>query len=475
MKYPFEKKSDWVFELPRRGPMQVPLRLYTTEGMLKQLEEDQSIDQLMNVASLPGLYRYALGMPDMHQGFGFPIGAVAAFDTDSGLISPGGVGFDINCGVRLLRTGIPRKALEDRLDELGKVLFSLIPSGVGSTGHRSFTKAEMKKILNEGAAWTIREGYGTEADRAAMESHGRLDKAEADLVSEKAVERGRDELGTLGAGNHFLEIDYIETVYDQDCAKAFGLAENEIVVWIHTGSRGLGHQVATDYINLFKNKMDQYRIPLYNHELAALPYWTDESRRYFAAMAAAANYAWTNRQIITHQVRTAFEKVCPDLLAGRSVSLVYDVTHNIAKEEIHEGKRLLVHRKGGTRAFPPGHPELEGIYARYGQPVLLPGDMRRGSYILVGTETSMEETFGSTAHGAGRRLSRNEAVRRYEFEDVWHEMEKHRIKLFAADKKVAREEAPGAYKDVEEVLGPIVHAGIARPVARSRPLVVIKG
>ncbi|AEJ20344.1 RtcB family protein [Gracilinema caldarium] len=475
MKYAFERKSPWVFELPRKGPMQVPLRLYTTEGMLKQLEEDQSIDQLMNVASLPGIYRYALGMPDMHQGFGFPIGAVAAFDIDSGIISPGGVGFDINCGVRLLRTGLSRQAIEDRLDELGKRLFALVPSGVGSTGHRVFSKAEMKGLLSEGAPWIISAGFGVPSDQSAMESQGHLAAADAELVSEKAIERGRDELGTLGAGNHFLEVDYIETIYDAEYAAAFGLREHDIVVWIHTGSRGLGHQVATDFINLFKKKMDQYKIPLYNHELAALPFKTSEGRQYFAAMSAAANYAWVNRQIITHQVRTAFEQVYPDLMAGQSIDLIYDVAHNIAKEEVHDGKKLLVHRKGGTRAFPAGHPELEGPFAQYGQPVLLPGDMKRGSYILVGTGASMDETFGSTAHGAGRRLSRNEAVRRYQFEDISADMAQHHIRLFAADKKVAREEAPDAYKNVDEVVGPIVHAGIARPVARSRPLLVIKG
>ena len=475
MKYRLEKSAEFVYELPPTGPMQVPLRLYTTEGMLTQLLVDQSIDQLMNVASLPGIYRYALGMPDMHQGFGFPIGAVAAFDIYSGVISPGGVGFDINCGVRLLRTGLPRSAIEDRLDDLGRQLFSLVPSGVGSTGHRSFSKAEMKKLLSEGAPWIIKEGFGLTSDRLAMESQGCLKAADASLVSEYAIERGMDELGTLGAGNHFLEVDYLETIYDTEAAAAFGLCEGDIVVWIHTGSRGLGHQVATDYINLFKKKMEQYRIPLYNHELAALPYTSSEGRQYFSAMAGAANYAWVNRQLITHQVRTAFLEVFPDLLKHRSIDLVYDVAHNIAKEELHGGKKLLVHRKGGTRAFPPGHPELEGPYAQFGQPVLLPGDMQRGSYILIGTEASMDETFGSTAHGAGRRLSRNEAVRRYQFEDISRDMARHNIKLLAADKRVAREEAPGAYKDVDEVVRPIVQSGIARSVARSRPLLVIKG
>lgn len=474
-----EKITAFKYILPRTGNMRVPVVIYTSEKLLPYIGKDQSVQQLTNVATLPGIVNYAIGMPDMHQGYAFPIGGVAAFDTDEGVVSPGGVGFDINCGVRVIKTNITYDEVKPRLLELGRVLFKNVPSGVGSTGLERFSAEEARRAMRLGIEWAIEKGYASSKDREAIEDYGCLQGADPNCVSKKAIDRGREEFGTLGAGNHFLEIDIVESVLNKSVASKFRLFEGQILIWIHTGSRGLGHQIGTDYIDIMRPKMEGFRIPLFDRDFVSLPIQAEESQRYLGAMAAAANFAWVNRQVITYYIRLSFSEVFKKDPGALGMEILYDVAHNIAKFERYEvhgkEKLLLVHRKGATRAFPGGHPALRGIFKEVGQPVLLPGDMRRGSYILIGSEKSLKETFGSVAHGAGRLLSRSSAVKQITFEDIKKEMDESDILLFAADKKVAREEASLAYKDVESVVEPIVGEELAYPVVRTKPLLVVKG
>ncbi len=474
-----EKISNFKLVFEKEGQMHVPAVIYTTEKLYPLLFKDNAINQLKNVASLPGIEKYALGMPDIHEGYGFPIGGVAAFDVRSGVVSPGGVGFDINCGVRVIKTNILSKDIKNRIKEMGNFIFNTVPSGLGSKGTLKFTKNDVKRILNSGLRWTENSGFAISGDRESTEEEGFLKNADAHFVSDRAVKRGREELGTLGAGNHFLEIDEVEEVFDKETADALGLFKGQVIIWIHTGSRGLGHQVASDYIDLMRNRMNKYGIPLIDRDLVSLPILAPESGDYIAAMSAAANFAWVNRQIITHLVRSAFAKffrISPERLG---MFLLYDVAHNIAKFEKYntggEEKMLLVHRKGATRAFPPNHPELSEKFKKTGQPVLLPGDMKAGSYIFVGAENSVKESFGSVSHGAGRALSRHKALKRISFEEVLEEMSKENIVLIAKNRRIAREEAPEAYKEINEVIKPIEANGLARKVVRSKPLFVIKG
>ncbi len=459
--------------------MRVPAIFYSTDKLISLINKDNSLTQLANIATLPGIEKYALGMPDMHKGYGFPIGGVAAFNTEEGVISPGGVGFDINCGIRVIKTNLIYKDIQKYLNDLGKILYSNVPAGLGSTGKLKFTKKEMKKILRDGVDWTIQKGFGFKGDLESIEENGRMKNADPDYVSSKAIERGKEELGSLGAGNHFLEVDKITKIYDESIAKAFGLFKDQVVVWIHTGSRGLGHQIATDYINLMRNKMEKFHIPLIDKELVSLPITSPEAKAYLKAMSAAANYAWANRQIITHFVRLSFSNLLGVLPKNLGMELLYDVAHNIAKFEKYRingnEKLLLVHRKGATRAFPPKCKELSRKYVETGQPVLLPGSMKVGSYILVGAENSINETFGSVAHGAGRVMSRHKALKQISFEKVIREMQENKIILMARDKRIVREEAPNAYKDVDEVIKPILYYRLANLVAKSEPLIVIKG
>ena len=463
---------------PSRG-MRVPAVVFTTERLLPLLFKDKSLEQLKNVASLPGIEKYALGMPDMHEGYGFPIGGVAAFDVDKGVISPGGVGFDINCGVRVVLTNIKMPEIKSRLEKIGEILFNTIPSGLGATGVEKFSKKEMKSLLRKGVYWAVENGFGYKDDLEVIEENGMMKDADPDFVSDEAIKRGRVELGTLGAGNHFLEIDYIKEVFDSNIAKAFGLFKDQVVVWIHTGSRGLGHQVAKEYIRLLRDKMSHYGIPLLDNELVSVPILSNEGEQYLRAMAAAANFAWVNRQIITHYARLAFSKVFGMDAGEIGMNILYDVAHNIAKFEKYningKEKLLLVHRKGATRAFPKGHSDVPLKYKDVGQPVLLPGDMRTGSYILVGSENSLNLTFGSVAHGAGRMLSRHKALKEITFEKVRYEMNQSNIVLMSKNKRIVREEAPEAYKDVNEVVIPIEENSLAKRVAYSKPLLVIKG
>jgi len=472
------KITEYKYIVPKTGEMKVPALIYSSPKLLQYLNKDIALSQLINVAKLPGIVQYALGMPDMHQGYAFPIGGVAAFDLDDGVVSPGGVGFDINCGVRVIKTNLRYDDVKDNLEELGRTLFKNIPSGVGSLGIEKFSESEALRAMKLGIDWAHEKGFAESYDRDSVEDYGRLEMAEPGFVSKKALERGRGELGTLGAGNHFVEIDIVSRVFDESVAKKFGLFEGEIVIWIHTGSRGLGHQIATDYLEIMRPKMDKYGIPLFEHDFVSLPIRAEESKRYLGAMTASANFAWVNRQIITYYIRKSFEQVFKMPFEKMNMEILYDVAHNIAKMERYtvEGHEatLLVHRKGATRAFPKGHQSLKGIYREIGQPVL-PGDMMRGSYILVGSEKSILETFGSVAHGAGRLLSRNSAVRQISFEQVKSEMDDKKILLLAADKIVAREEAPIAYKNVEDVIEPIIKEGLAFPVVRTKPILVVKG
>lgn len=465
-----QKISDYLWEIPRdfRADMRVPARLYATEEMLAEVLRDRSLEQLVNVSTLPGIWRYALAMPDVHEGYGFPVGGVAAFDVEEGVISPGGIGYDINCGVRLLRSELNFREAEGYLKTLTAALFQEIPSGVGRGGRLKLNSKDLDKVLENGVDWMIKNGYGEESDALVIESRGRLTDADAAAVSSQAKERGRDQLGTMGAGNHFVEVDRVDKIFDSAAAQNLGLRENQIVILIHCGSRGLGHQVATDYIRLMLRVMPGYGITLPDRELACAPFSSPEGKRYFAAMAAAANFAWANRQLITWEARKAWGEVFG---ASSKLEIVYDVAHNIAKVEEYqaessngqlESRKVVVHRKGATRAFDA-------------QPVLIPGSMATASYVLLGTAASLKESFGSTCHGAGRRMSRHAAKSRVRGAELKAEMEKEGICVAAGSFAGLAEEAPFAYKDVDRVVEVVARAGIARKVARLRPVAVVKG
>lgn len=474
-----KKISKFKFLVEKTGKMRVPVLLYSTDNLVKFIGKDKALEQLINVATLPGIVKYALGMPDMHQGYAFPIGGVAAFDLENGVVSPGGVGFDINCGVRVIKTNLSYKNVKEQLDKLGNILFANIPAGVGSEGKEKFSSEETKDAMRLGVAWAKNKGFAWKEDEDATEENGRMRNADPVFVSKRAIDRGKVELGTLGAGNHFLEIDKVSEIYNETIARQFGLFKDQILIWIHTGSRGLGHQVATDYLQMMFPKMEKYGIPFIDRDFVSLPISAPESNMYLEAMASAANFAWVNRQILTYFVRLYFSSVFNESPAKLGMYLLYDVAHNIAKFEKYKingkEKLLLVHRKGATRSFPKGHPDLRGLYRETGQPVLLPGDMKRGSYILVGNEKSLSETFGSVAHGAGRLLSRHKAVKTLTLEHVQKEMDERHIILHAKTRRIIMEEAPEAYKDVHEVVKPIIGEQLAELVAHSEPLFVLKG
>ncbi len=467
-------------ELPRdyKPGMRTRGVIYVDSSLEEALEQG-AIEQVANVASLPGIVGASMAMPDVHTGYGFPIGGVAAFDLQAGVISPGGVGYDINCGVRLLRSNLDREQLLPRIKELVDVLFREIPTGVGSKGKVRLGPAEEKKVLLRGARWAVETGFGDMADLERIESGGCLEGADPSQVSEKAYERGAAQQGTLGAGNHFLEIQYVDMIYDDDAARALNLFRGQITVMIHTGSRGFGHQVCTDFLEVMSRAAQKYGIELPDRELACAPFGSAEAQDYLAAMKAAANYAWANRQCLMHWTREAFMSVLGVGPQDLGMSLVYDVAHNIAKVEEHtvNGRkmRLVVHRKGSTRAFPPGHPELPAVYCDLGQPVLIPGDMGRASFVLLGTEKAMHETFGSTCHGAGRMLSRHHAIRQAKGRAIWRELADRGVIVKSSGRDTLAEEMPEAYKDVSSVVNVVHNAGISKKVARLRPIGVIKG
>jgi tRNA-splicing ligase RtcB (3'-phosphate/5'-hydroxy nucleic acid ligase) len=459
--------------------MRVPGILFSDEALLSAVSGDPSLAQLANVATLPGIERNALAMPDIHFGYGFPVGGVAAFDLQEGVVSPGGIGYDINCGVRLLRTSLTVDQVRPRLADLIERLYREVPSGVGSHGGNALKPGEIDEVLAGGARWAVGHGLGRSDDLTFQEEEGRLSGALPSEVSESARKRGLKQLGTLGSGNHFLEVQGVDRVFDAPFAEAMGLAPNRVVVMLHTGSRGLGHQVATDYIGQMDRRLASEGVTLVDRQLSCAPIDSDDGAHYLGAMAAAANFAWANRQAITHGVRRAFSTVFGVSDSDLDLSVVYDIAHNIAKVETHQvdggTKPLLVHRKGATRAFPAGRDEVPAPYRPFGQPVLIPGDMGTASYVLAGLPTSLERSFGSSCHGAGRRLSRHAAVRAFRYEDVTRELRGRGIIVRSASREGVTEEAPGAYKDVEEVVRVAEGAGLTRRVARLVPLGVVKG
>lgn len=473
------KINDFMWQIPKsyRADMLVPGLIFANEKILDEILKDRSLEQLVNVATLPGIKKSAFVMPDAHEGYGFPIGGVAATSYPDGVISPGGIGYDINCGVRLLRSSINFEELKPYSEKLAKLLYIKIPSGVGCAGFLKLSMEELDEILSGGAQRIIKEGYGNETDSHCLESFGILKNADPNVVSDYAKKRGHDQLGTMGAGNHFIEIDRVDEIFDQLNAKEFGLKLNQIVIMIHTGSRGLGHQVATDFIRLINRTMPKYGITVPDPELACAPLSSPEGKNYFNAMAAAANFAWANRQVITYQVREVWKSIFGN---GKGhLSILYDVAHNIAKIEEHtiSGKKekVIVHRKGATRAFPPGHQELVSEYQKTGQPVIIPGSMGTASYILAGGELGMQNSFGSTCHGAGRRMSRHQAKKEIQGKQLLLDLKKNGIYIQAGSITGLAEEAPLAYKDIRDVIEVVDKIGLARKVARLKPVIVIKG
>ncbi len=479
---PLEKIDDCRLKIPKsyKSEMKVDGIIYADDRLLEKIKEDMAPEQVANVATMPGILKYSLAMPDIHWGYGFAIGGVAGFDVKTGVISPGGVGYDINCGVRLLRTNLFRKDITDEiLEKLVKSIFHEVPSGVGSEGKIRITESEVKIVLTKGARWAYEKGYGTEEDLEYTEEHGQMDGADPTKISRRALERGAPQLGTLGAGNHFLEIQEVEEIYDAEAAKIFELEPHQITVMVHTGSRGLGYQICDDNVRDLGKAVQKYNIALPDRQLACAPIESPEGKAYFSAMVCAANYAWANRQCITHWVREAFANVFKKSPEELGMKLIYDVAHNIAKFEEHtvNGKKMLVcvHRKGATRAFPPGHPALPKKYQKIGQPVIIPGDMGTNSYLLLGTQRAFEETFGSTCHGAGRVWSRTKALDETRNRDIKAELKAKGILVMAASREVLREEVPDAYKDVDVVVDVCHRAGISKKVAKMRPLGVVKG
>ncbi|MFC2149513.1 RtcB family protein [Candidatus Auribacterota bacterium] len=482
MEKSFKKINDFCWELPvtYKPGMKVPGRVYAREDFLEHIVKDKCSDQVANVAFLPGVVKYSLAMPDIHWGYGFPIGGVAATDVNNGgVISPGGIGFDTNCGVRLLRSDIKADDVRPRVKDLIRALFRNVPCGVGVGGNIRVNSQEMKKLLKKGSRWAVERGCGVREDIECTENNGCMEDADPDLVSERAIKRGLDQSGTLGSGNHFIEVQEVQKIYDDKAAAVFGLFEGQLTVMIHSGSRGLGYQVCEDYLKVMRSCPQKYGFSIPDRQLVSAPVKSEEGHRYYAAMCAAANYAWANRQCLMHLTREVFEKIFGKGFHALGLDLVYDVSHNIAKLEKHtvDGKEklLCVHRKGATRAFPKGHPDLPQKYRNIGQPVIIPGDMGRNSYVMVGTEMAMKETFGSVCHGAGRLMSRTQAQKMSRGSEVINDLEQKGIIVMATGKSIVAEEAPYAYKDINEVVSVVSNAGLAKPVAKMRPLGVIKG
>jgi tRNA-splicing ligase RtcB len=473
-----ERIDEYRWRIPRdkgRG-MRTDVRVYASKPILDKIAKDASLEQAANVATLPGIVGSSLAMPDIHQGYGFPIGGVCATDLSTGVVSPGGVGFDINCGVRLVRANLAVGDVRPKLRELVNQIFRDVPCGTGGSGFVKINQKELDQVLVEGARWMVRHGYGEQRDAEYAEAGGALGDADPGDVSDRAKERGRHQLGTLGSGNHFLEVQYVDQIADEQAARAMGLAKDQVVVLIHSGSRGLGHQVCTDFLREMGAAMKKYGIEVPDRQLACVPIESKEGRAYLSAMRGAANFAWANRQGITHFLRGACKRIFGD---STQLDLIYDVCHNIAKHERYEvdGKRrdVLVHRKGATRAFPPGHPEVNPAYRDVGQPVFIPGSMGTASWVLAGQGGSMRETFGTTCHGAGRLLSRAAAKKGRDLQSVLKSLEDAGIYVRSETKQGILEEIPEAYKDVDEVIEVVHNAGIAKKVARLRPMGVIKG
>ncbi len=480
----FKKISDVIWEIPTsfKQGMKVPARIFATKKIVDQMDL-QVYDQITNVANLPGIQKFAFCMPDGHSGYGFPIGGVAAFDQEeNGIISPGGIGFDINCGMRLVLTNLTFKDVHPHLKELVDNLFSRVPAGVGSTGFVKLNKQQFKEVAEDGAKWAVEAGYGWEEDLERTEEYGRMEGADTSKVSSKAIERGLKQVGTLGSGNHYLEIQHVkpENIFDEEIAKRFGIFPDQIVVMFHCGSRGFGHQIGTDYLQTFLNVMEKkYGIKILDRELACAPFNSPEGQDYFSAMKCAVNMAFANRQVILHRIREVFSKVFNKSAEELGLHQVYDVAHNIAKMEMHDvdgkKKNVLVHRKGATRSFGSGRKEIPEIYRDIGQPVIIGGSMETGSYLLVGTKKAEEETFGSTAHGSGRTMSRTKAKGMYRGDALQRDMEKRGIYIKSVSFSGLAEEAGGAYKNVDEVIEAAYLAGISKKVVKLLPLGNVKG
>jgi tRNA-splicing ligase RtcB (3'-phosphate/5'-hydroxy nucleic acid ligase) len=477
-----ERLDKYRWRIPRNSQsgMRVPGLIYATEDMLSQIADGQALKQVANVAHLPGIVKYSLAMPDIHWGYGFPIGGVAATDPKKkGVISPGGVGYDINCGLRLIRSGLIYQDLKGKIEDLVFALYNAVPAGVGSKGDIRISAKEEKQLMIKGAKWALERGYGVEEDLEHCEEQGAMTGADPGKVSSRAYERGKAQVGTLGSGNHFLEVQVIDQVYDKEAADKLKLYLNGITIMVHTGSRGFGYQICDDYLKVMVRAVQKYGINLPDRQLASAPLDSSEAKDYLATMKCAANYAWANRQCITHLLRSVFEDFFSDSWSSLGLDLVYDVAHNIAKFEKHDldgqSRLLCVHRKGATRAFGPGHPDVPEDYRDIGQPVIIPGDMGRASYLLLGTERAMSESFGSTCHGAGRVMSRTEALKKGKSRSIKTELEKKGIVVLAQRNKTLLEEMPDAYKNIDNIVDVVVSAGISKKVCRMKPLGVIKG
>ena len=468
------KISENIWQIEKSGKMKVPGIIFASDILMKNIEKDgKTIEQVQNVAQLPGIVEKSVAMPDAHQGYGFPIGGVAAFDMEKGVISPGGVGYDINCGVRLIRTNISKSEFLKKRTEISAELFKMIPSGVGKDSEFKLSDKELNEVLEQGVSWAVKKGYATQDDIKNIEDSGCIAGADSKKVSQKAKARGKNQLGSLGSGNHFLEIQEVEKIFNKDIAQTFDLESGNITIMIHSGSRGLGHQTASDYIQKMEKEYGFKHLP--DRELACAPINSQLGKDYASAMAAAANFAFVNRQLMTYQIRKVFTEYFPKA----KLEIVYDIAHNIAKFEEHEvnGKRqtLCVHRKGATRSFGPGRPEIPQDYKKTGCPIFLPGSMGTFSYVLAGTKKAEQLSFASTAHGAGRVLSRSYAIKNLKIEDIKQELKDHNVIIRTASQKGMLEEAPEAYKDINEVARVSDELGIGQLVARLRPLAVIKG
>ncbi len=468
-----KKISKDVYEIPQTGEMKVPVKIFASESILENIKKDKTLEQIKNVAFLPGILNYAIALPDAHQGYGFPIGGVAAFDMDKGIISPGGVGYDINCSVRLLKTNLTKEQIMKKQKEVVEALYRKIPSGIGRGSKFNITRQELNKLLEGGAQYMVEKGFGVKEDYLHMEEEGKMKEADASKVSERAIKRGIGQVGTLGAGNHFLEVQYVDEIFDEKIASELGIRKGQITIMIHCGSRGLGHQVASDYIKLMEDEYGFKDLP--DRELINAPIKSKLGKDYYAAMCAAANFAFANKQLITYWVREEMKILFPDI----KIDVVYDVCHNIAKMEEHvvNGKKQIVcvHRKGATRAFGAGRKEIPEAYRKIGQPVLIPGSMGTASYLLIGTKKAEELTWGSTVHGAGRVSSRSSALRNLRGEDIKKEMNSEGIEVKAGSWSSLAEEAPQAYKDIDEVVKVVDELRISKKIARLKPMVVIKG
>lgn len=479
MEIKLKKKSNYQWIIPKTGNMRVPGLVFSSPQLMQDIREDQSLIQVANVATLPGIVKYSLAMPDIHWGYGFPIGGVAAFNMDEGIVSPGGVGYDINCGCRLMTTLLKAHEIRPLVKSLVTALFNNIPAGVGSKGIVHLSKRDEARVAVEGAAWAVKNGFGHLEDIERTENNGTLEGADPQVLSDRAIKRGLDQLGTLGSGNHFLEIQVVDYVYDQKLARDFHLSEGQITVLIHSGSRGFGHQICDDFLKEMGKTASIEGIQLPDRQLACASLKSDPAKRYFAAMACAANYAWANRQILMHHTREIFLSTLSISPNELGMELLYDVCHNIAKKELHrvEGQEVLlcVHRKGATRSLPPGHPGVPLIYREAGQPVLIPGDMGTYSYVLAGAKGAMEQSFGSSCHGAGRVLSRSKAIKKAKGRAINRELEDKGVFVQSRGKRTLKEEIPEAYKDVSQVVEVVHKMGLANKVARLRPLGVIKG